>query len=86
MAELFDSLSFVPVLRTFVRYLIAFCSRPEEASDVISGVVVDPTSLDIHVKFGDSWSNRSQDIRLPHFVTDERRRLMDPAIISVKIY
>ena len=25
------------VLRTFVQYLIAFCSRPEKASDVISG-------------------------------------------------
>ena len=47
-------------------------SQPEEASDVISGVIVEPTSMDISVKFGDSRSNRSGDIWLPHFVTDER--------------
>ena len=29
--------------------------------------------MDVHVKFGDSRSNRSRDIRLPHFVTDEQR-------------
>ena len=35
VVELFGSLS--PVLRTFVQYLIAFCSWPEAVSDVISG-------------------------------------------------
>ena len=29
-----------PVLRTFVQYLITCCSRPEAASDVISGKFV----------------------------------------------
>ena len=42
----------------------------------VSGVVVDPTGMDVLVKFGDSRSNRSRDIRrdiwLPQFVTDER--------------
>ena len=54
--------------------------RTEVGSDVISGeVVVDPTGLKVRVKFGVSWSDRSRDIRLPHFVTnndnDGRRTL-----------
>ena len=45
------------------------CSfRPKVVSDVISGVVVDPTGLKVCVKFGYSRPNRSRDIRLPHFV------------------
>ena len=40
-------------------------------SDVISGVIADPTSVKVPVKFGDSKSNRSRDIRLPHFVTND---------------
>ena len=39
-------------------------------SDVISSVVVEPTGMKVRVKFGDSSSNRSRDIRLPHFVTN----------------
>ena len=42
--------------------------RSEEASDVISGANVEQVGLNVHVKFGDSRSNRSRDIRLPHFV------------------
>ena len=49
-----------------VQYLIAFCSRPEAASDVI-----DPTGVDVHIKLGDSRSNFSRDIRLPHFVMND---------------
>ena len=45
--------------------------RPEVRSDVISGGVVDPTSLKVRVKYGDSGSNRSRDIRLTHFVTND---------------
>ena len=41
--------------------------RPEVVSDVISGRIVDPTSVKLHIKFGDSMSNFS---RLPHFVTN----------------
>ena len=41
MAELFDPLPAAPVLRTFVQFLIAFCSRPELDSDIISGVCVE---------------------------------------------
>ena len=40
------------------------------ANDVISGVFVDPTGLKVRVKFSDSRLNRSRDIRLPHFVTN----------------
>ena len=53
--------------------------------DVISDVAVDPTGVKVRVKFGDSKSNGSQDIRLPHFVTndvDAGRRT--PMTISVK--
>ena len=62
---------------TFVQYLIAFCSRPEVVSDVISSANVGQVCLDVpvkSVKFGDSRSNRSRDIaplRLPHFVTND---------------
>ena len=42
--------------------------RLEVHSDVISGAVIDPTGVKVHVKFGYSRSNRSRDIRLPHFV------------------
>ena len=37
---------------------------------VTSYQVVDPTGIKVHVKFGDSKSHRSRDIRLPHFVTN----------------
>ena len=46
--------------------------RPEVANDVISGMIVDPTSLKVFERFGDSMSSRSRDIRLSHFATDER--------------
>ena len=39
--------------------------QPEVDSDVISGVVIKP------VKGSDSRSNRSRDIRVPHFVTND---------------
>ena len=43
--------------------LIAFCSLPGAASDVISGRFVGPVVVpDNHVKFGDPRSNRSRDI------------------------
>ena len=40
-------------------------------SDVMSSVVVDPNGVKVRVKFGDSRSNRSRNIRLPHFVTND---------------
>ena len=45
--------------------------QTEEVSDVISGVIVDPTGMKVRVEFGDSRSNRARDIRLPHFVTND---------------
>ena len=41
VGELLDSLLAVPVLRTFLQYLIAFYSRPEAASDVVSDVAAE---------------------------------------------
>ena len=64
MAELFDSLPVGIVLRTFVQYLIAFCSQPETASEVISCSFVrlplSPTSV---YNFCDSRLKRFREIR-----------------------
>ena len=48
--------------------------RSEVDSDLISGVVIGQVGMDVHVAFGDSRPSFSRDIRLPHFVTDERRQ------------
>ena len=45
--------------------------RPEVCSDVISDVCCRPTGVKVHVNLGDSRSNRSHDIRLRHFVTND---------------
>ena len=63
MAELFDSLPIAPALRTFVRYLIAFCSRQEAASDVVSGPFVRPIVPDKLINYRDPRLNRCQEIR-----------------------
>ena len=52
----------------FVRlslYSTAFCSRQEEANDIISSVIVDPTSMDVRVKLGDYRPNRVLEIFEP---------------------
>ena len=51
-----------PFLRTSVQYLIAFCSRPEAASDVISGRFVRLAVPDKYVKFHGRRLNRSREI------------------------
>ena len=58
VAKLLNSLPAGTVLRNFVEYLIAFCSRPETAGDVISGVATQ-LGRDVGVKFCISRSNRS---------------------------
>ena len=60
------------MLRTFVQYLIAFCSRPEADSDVTSSLAVDYFGVDVCVKLRDSRSNGSRDIRGADFVSNER--------------
>ena len=55
----------------FDRFLNFDNCQLEVVSDVISGVVIDPTGVKVRVKFGDSRSNRSRDIRLPHFVMND---------------
>ena len=62
MAELCDSLRTAPILRTFVQYLIAFCSRPETAGDVLSAIFVRMIVRDKFVKFRDPGLNRSWEI------------------------
>ena len=51
MAELFNSLTSRTRFTHFVHHLIAFCNRPEEASDVTSGTFVRPIVPDRYVKF-----------------------------------
>ena len=53
--------------------------QSEEAGDVISGVAVNPAGVKARVKFGDSRSNHSQDIRLLRFVTNDNKNDDDDA-------
>ena len=62
MAGLFNSLAAALVLRAFVQHLIAICSRPEAASDVISRIFVGPIVPDKSVKFSDPRTNHSREI------------------------
>ena len=53
-------------------HVFAIYHRPEIDIDVISGQAVDNVGVDVHIKFGDSRSNRFRDIRGADFVTYER--------------
>ena len=55
----------------FGRFLISDNCRPKIAGDVISAVVVEYIGMDVPVKFGDSKSNGSWDIRGADFFTNE---------------
>ena len=63
VTELCASVPTTPVLRTFVRYLIAFCSRRDAASDDISGRFVRLAVPDKCVKFRDPRLKHSPEIR-----------------------
>ena len=59
--------------------------RPEDAIDDISCVAEEHVAMDVPVKFSDSRSNHSRDIRAAHLVMDDerrRRRQTDPVIIG----
>ena len=45
--------------------------RPEVDNNVICGVAVDYVGVDVTMKFGDSRSNGSRDIRGANFVSNE---------------
>ena len=71
MTKLFDPLASRTRFTHFcVRYLIAFCSRPEAASEVISGIGGKQVIPDKYVKFGDFRPSRSPDILAARFVTN----------------
>ena len=57
------SMPAAPVLRTFLQYSFAFCSRPEVANDVMSGRFVRLVDPDQCVKFRDPRLHRSPEIR-----------------------
>ena len=88
MAELFDFWPVGPVLRiTFVQYLIAFSSRLEVTSDVISSENVWDVCIYAPVKFDDFSSNGSRDIQLPsrrmrHFCTFLNFDNCQPEVVS----
>ena len=63
MTELFDSLPSGPVLRTFVQYLIAFCSRSETASCDRSDRFMRLIVPDKTFQFRDTCLNRYGEIR-----------------------
>ena len=58
MTELFDSLAGRTPFTYIMQYLIAFCSRPEVTSGVLSCRFVKPIVLDECVEFRDSRLNR----------------------------
>ena len=62
VTELCASIQAIPVLRTFVQYLIAFCGQPETAIDVNFNRFVGPIVHDKRVEFLDPRSNRSREI------------------------
>ena len=64
MVEFLDYLASIPVLRTYVQYLIPFCSWIEAASDVISGMYMRQSIFDKAVKFGDPRFNYTHEIWL----------------------
>ena len=51
----------------------------------MSGVGIEEVGVDIRVKLGDSRSNRFRDMRLSHFVTDERHSYGKNAIFKIKL-
>ena len=53
--------------------------RLKVASDDVCGLVIELIGMKDLVKFGDSRSNGSRVIQLPHFVTNEQHR-RTPAI------
>ena len=61
MAKVIDPLSDRTAIRTFAQYLIAFDSRPEAASDVISGNFVGQTVDDNCVKCRDRHTHTAPD-------------------------
>ena len=71
-ADVFDSLTTGLVLRTFMQYLIIFCSQQDAASDVIFGATVDLVGFDVLLKFGDLSLNCSRERRSQRR-TDERQ-------------
>ena len=54
--------------RAITKQLLCDNFRPKVRSDVTSGVDVEQGGMNVHPNFGDFRSNRSRDIRLPHFV------------------
>ena len=64
MTELCASIPAIPVLRTSVPYLFAFCSRLEAASEIISGRFVRLAVPYKCVNFRDPRLNRSPEIQL----------------------
>ena len=59
--------------------------RPEVDNDVISSVTVDYVGLDVRVKFGDSRSNGSRNIRGADFASSELTNMIEAYLIRAKL-
>ena len=69
VTELCTAMPATPVLRTFMQYSIAICSRPETVSDVISGIYIRHVNgtdfvSNKHVEFREHRLNHSREIPL----------------------
>ena len=65
--------------KQYFRHFFRYNFRPEVDNDVISAVAIDYVGVDIPIKFGDSRSKRSRDIRRAGFVSNERKNEHDKA-------
>ena len=58
--------------------------RAELVRDVIFNATVEKVGMDFRLKFGDSRSNHSSDIRVAHIVMDDERRRRRTQIIHIR--
>ena len=82
-AELFDSISAVPVLCTFVQHSITSCSLLEVASDIIFGVVVGEVGLRFHFKICQFSTKTIHVIRPAHLTTNNKLQQPNEATNSI---
>ena len=71
-------------VRGGIFYVFGCSFRPEVVHDIISGANVGRVGMDVPVKFGDSRSNRSRDIRLPYFAMNKENDAGRPTLCHNK--
>ena len=61
-----------PLRAVFADSVFRYNFRPEVDNEDISGIVIERVGIDVHVKFGDSRSDSSPNIRGAVFASNER--------------